>query len=248
MMHLQDFVVSIREAGKGKAFREFKTDNEPDIVGRSRKIHVPFNQEYEFMFKNMKNIRRSVTIDIDGTEVGTWVIGEGTKINPYEVVLERFMDSDKRFKVLRLGDDGVADPTNKENGIIRVKVIDEKPRPRPRRHLYRDKGPLRGCGGMSAQSNAGPVFSCNTDNYLSIDTGASEYSSNAATGEGSESDQKFTSTTWYGDSNNIMLFEFFIIGVEKPVSKTVNIKYCTNCGIKLVDGSKFCHDCGSEIL
>jgi hypothetical protein len=126
MMHRNDFVVSIRPAGGGKAFREFKIDGEEDdSETRIRQINIPFNQEYELVFKNMKDTRRLVKISIDGDKIGEWVINAGNKSYPYETTLERFMDSDKRFKILHSDDDGVGDPSDPENGKVVVEVVDE---------------------------------------------------------------------------------------------------------------------------
>jgi len=255
-MHRDNFVVAVRPAGGGKSFREYGIDGVPDSGSeRTRRINVPFNQEYEFMFKNMKRCRRLVKIDIDGDEVGQWVI-PSCGLSAAEVVLERFIDSDKRFKVLHSDDGGVADPTNPENGIIMITVIDEQqppPRPRcPTRPSLRKRGSstLRGASGPVNYSNKQiPIrdmdTSCSAGASYDLSISNNTFDSNVATGEGSVSKQQFTSTMWRGDCGTPLLFTFVLNGVDKkPKVKT---GFCVECGTKLEDCFKFCAFCGTKV-
>lgn len=270
MMHRNDFVVVIRPAGGGKTFREYKIDGVGDTSDtRTRKISVPFNQEYEFVFKNMKTCRRSVTVSIDGDEIGSWVIGAAYhRNNPVEVILERFMDSDKRFKVLHQNDGGVADPSNPENGKILIKVTDEK-QVEYHRHSF-----LRSAGGQHTNSgrprgmasSAGPTYSADINNVAlcssqaepckGMDLSLTSLESNVATGEGSHSGQTFTSTFWNGDVGVPIYFVFVLHGVDRQVKNhkgndqqcwTYLAGFCIECGTKLADGAKFCQECGTEV-
>ena len=242
MMHRNDFVVSVQPAGLKKPYREYKIDDFEDTDDeRTRQISVPFNQEYEFRFKNMKNVRRSVCIEIDGSEIGNWVIDKGSKQFPHEVTLERFSDSDKRFKILGLGDGGVDDPDNPNNGIVKITVTDEK---QPVKHLYRSQPRPTRYGGISGSSclRGSSVTTCAVSNSSDMTLGID--SSNVATGEGSKSNQIFKSTTWLGDVGMPMFFTYRFKGVVKPVIST---KFCTDCGTELIKSAQFCHDCGTGV-
>ena len=90
---------------------------------------MPFETEYQILVKNnqYKNIR--LDIDIDGTNVSN----DGFVIRPYYTVfLERFLNSQNKFKFVPVSNEGVADPTSKENGLITVIAHFEKqPEPIP---------------------------------------------------------------------------------------------------------------------
>lgn len=198
-MHGNDFVVCIRKVG-GKNCREYKIDGIKDHHNeRSRIIHIPFHQEYEFVFKNMKNVRRLVSITIDGSEIGDWIIGAGSKKLPNKVVLERFMDSDKRFKVLPLDDDGVDDPDNELNGTIKIVVNDEK-------EVKPNLGILR---------SADKWPTTNPPYTLTASTASASFVSNCATGEGSVSNQTFYQTAWNGSEGGFT-FEYRINATANP--------------------------------
>lgn len=246
MMHRNDFVVSIQPVNGGKAYREYKIDGfEDNDDTRVRQINIPFNQEYQFIFKNMKNVRRSVAIEIDGSEIGKWIIDSGSKHLPYVANLERFMDSDKRFKVLGLNDGGVDDPNNPNNGLVKIIVVDEcTPRYMHQHDCYLGV-PISNdthytvsgasAGGASYSGEVGVVRS------------AGLRSSNVATGEGSKSKQSFRSTYWNGDFGTPFYFEYRFRGVDKPIL-TSQAVFCTDCGIKLQKEANFCHSCGAEVV
>src|SRR5690606_21925430 len=84
-------------------------------------VVMPFNEEYQIKFKNTSRTRRRLEIDIDGTEVSKDLILGGNG----EFKLERFLNSDKKFKFVSVNNAAVSDPTSKENGVIRIRVYDE---------------------------------------------------------------------------------------------------------------------------
>lgn len=259
MMHRNDFVVSILPVG-GKAFREFQIDKHPDTnikhkheystgsgLTRTRRINIGFNQEYEFKFKNMKNVRRSVVVVIDGNKIGSWVIDAGSKTCPHEATLERFSDSNKRFKALCLSDGGVDDPNNKDNGIIKIIVTDEMPPPQITKTFG---GILRSCGGHAGGSSVNysatigvvnnDTFSADSVSACSMNLG----SSNVATGEGSKSNQEFSTTYWHGDSGEPFIFVYKLVGI---VQHNEFKNYCGECGSNVLFNYKFCSNCGTKI-
>ena len=254
-MHRNDFVVSVQPITGDQAYREYKIDGFADNSDtRVRQINIPFNQEYQFIFKNMKSVRRSVAIEIDGSEIGIWVIDAGSKKRPYIVNLERFMDSDKRFKVLGLGDGGVDDPDNPNNGLVKITVIDEKT-VQPKYFKEYDSI-MRGSADLSynvsgaSVANGAPI-SYSADVSTKSRGRSGLRSSNVATGEGARSNQSFRSTYWNGDYGRPFYFEYRFRGVDKMVQKaTCKPKsiFCVDCGVKLQKEANFCHACGAEAV
>jgi hypothetical protein len=119
-MHLNDVVVTLVDNTK-KPLREHepkKTDE-----GRRCKVFIPFESEYQFLIKNNSDTRIKLDIHIDGSLVS----GNGLIVNAYATdYLDRFLDVAEKFKYVRKGHSDVADPTNPENGIIKVRVVKEK--------------------------------------------------------------------------------------------------------------------------
>lgn len=119
MFHEQ-VVVVLCDSNK-KPLREFesqKTDN-----GRKAKVIVPFHSEYQFLIKNNSDRRIIIRAEIDGTNITK----DGLIISAFgNSYLERFLDINKKFMFVPAGSSEVADPTNKENGVIKVRVRKEK--------------------------------------------------------------------------------------------------------------------------
>jgi hypothetical protein len=147
MMHYKDIVVSICDSNK-KALREY--DSQRLENGRETKVHIPFETEYQILVKNnqTKNIR--LDIDIDGTNV----TNDGLIIRPWTTAfIERFLNSENKFKFVPVSHEGVSDPTSKENGIITVNAYFEKQIPKPVMvspsfpHIFWNNTPLAGGSG-----------------------------------------------------------------------------------------------------
>lgn len=124
---------------------------------------MPFETEYQILVKNtaFRNVR--LDIDIDGGNV----TNDGIVIRSgYTVYLERFLNSQNKFKFVPVSSEGVGDPTSKENGIITVTGHFELPAPKPVEPVYNYRksfGGLRGAtkgyprgsiaGGSSGDTN-----------------------------------------------------------------------------------------------
>lgn len=206
-MHLNSIVVSLLD-GQGKAFREY----EPKLKDNTRRcnIFMPFDTEYKILIKNSTSGRLRMDIDIDGSSVS----GRGIIVNANSVEkLERFVDAAKRFKFVKAVGEGsdpdVADPTNPENGIVKVKLYEENP-------------PLLNMSLFNTNGNWGyrhpDVTWWNSNDYRN----ATMYSSNCsitatssigATVEGGISEQKFHSVSWNGDKDSDpFTFTFYVRG------------------------------------
>lgn len=246
-MHYQGFVVSLRDARTKKPYREF--EHHRDGNDSRARLTVPFDSEYEFQFKSMDGWRRRLEITIDGTPIGTGaLVVPGFGVCP----LERFLDSDKRFKFVPLSNDGVADPSSNENGIIVVKAWRERQPIKTvftasclrsagdtTRHVYHSGASLSGDGasvmGWGSADSGGTIGAANLS------------ASNAmagATVEGGKSDQHIGTTDWLGDEDLVpMTFTFKLVGA--PAEPKTG--FCTECGGKLRKADKFCSSCGTKV-
>ncbi len=93
------------------------------------KVSIPFHSEYKVRLKNKNNsLRTKARVWIDGRKVsnlGDFILHPGETLD-----LERFLDCDmesgNRFKFVPLSDSRVNDPTDSENGIIKVEFYREQ--------------------------------------------------------------------------------------------------------------------------
>jgi hypothetical protein len=254
-MHSDNVVVALQPVGNGRSFREYDHDKTQDTS--SCRLVLPFDSEYSFLIKVNDDTRRRVVVTIDGQDAFDLVVSKGTS------VIERFQDSDKRFKFVPVSNPAVSDPTSDYNGRICVKVCREVPHYMAKilhDHLWREPRVYRSpsnpydtwigdpmpwhhginhissqeyIGGLTLGANA--MF-CSTDSTprgLTGDVGA--------TVEGSKSDQVFHSTEWRGDDMPYSFFNFLVRGKEKKVG------YCSECGEKLALNAKFCSHCGTRV-
>lgn len=126
-MHRNSFVVSLYSAHDNKPLKEYANSTQDNdlLQSRSRDVFIPPGVEYYFQFKNYEPIRRKVIIEIDGAKIGEWIIASGTKNNPHIDKLERYLESNRKFKTAKVDDPAVADPNNSQNGKVRVTVVNE---------------------------------------------------------------------------------------------------------------------------
>jgi len=90
-------------------------------------VHLPYNSEYKIRLKNKHGVRAKVKVWIDGRQVsnlGDFILNAGATLD-----LERFLDASmstgNRFQFVPLSDKRVNDPTDAENGIIKVEFYKE---------------------------------------------------------------------------------------------------------------------------
>lgn len=127
MMHVRTeegsgIVVTLTDAKK-KSFREY--DFWKRNFKRKSRIVMPWDTEYKIMIKNNNPERLLMEVEIDGTKVSG---PNGLVVSAYGTdYLERFFNSDKKFKFVPADSEEVADPTSSQNGIIRVKLTKEQP-------------------------------------------------------------------------------------------------------------------------
>lgn len=123
-MHSNNTVVTICDSNK-KSLREL--NSEKTTNGRKCKIFLPFESEYQFLIKNLNDTRILVNIDIDGTNITNDGLIVDKNSSSY---LERFLNDAKKFKFVPKTNENVSDPTNPENGFIKVVIYKEKTEPK----------------------------------------------------------------------------------------------------------------------
>lgn len=245
-MHHKGTVVTLRDLTKSKTnsreskhsnFREFNHSKfEADGVPTSKaEVFLAFGTEWAIKFKFTDSIRRRLELWIDGSKVTDKLILAN------EALLERFQDSNKRFKFVEANNPAVADPTSTENGKVLIKLWKEVPAP----SVFYAPGriiPWRpdGDGWQIHPSWFGPTCA-----DLSLGASASSTllqvncSATGATVEGSISSQVFDSTTWRGDlEGSCEIYIYQISGVEsdlraKYVGNKLQPNFCPHCGTKL---------------
>lgn len=242
-MHYNNVVVTILDAKSKKPFREYGhkrsgTNSSVDVV-------IPFDTEYMFKFKIGNGTRYRLDLKIDGTLVtDSIIVTDGA-------VLERFVESAKRFKFVRADNEAVADPDSEDNGKIEITLYQEKPLCLiPYKYVdniiwdkKRDLEPWTWTwtyGDLMCSSQAFSSNSVLRSKSLDFEKGA--------TVEGSKSDQEFISSDWLGDYGAPLTFVFNVKGKNKS-NDVKGTRYCHNCGVQaLADNSKFCHRCGTKLV
>lgn len=265
MVHFTDTVVTLKDLASGKPFREF--DHSRSGSTSTVIVKMPFDTEYGITLKTMDYGRRRMEVTIDGTEVADLIFQGGPG---FQQTLERFMDSDKRFKFVKATSAAVADPTNPSNGDIVVKVWRENapqtvpicaaPR-RDRPGMF--GGVLRGmsskgvepatptCGGSLGATVEGSrsvnycVETIGVSSFMNESAPTLSYTADekGATVEGSASGQQFGHTTWAGD---LGFPSVFVFKLRAPAARVTAI-YCSQCGFAAGPEARFCAACGSQL-
>lgn len=239
------------------------------------KVTLPFNSEYKIRLKNKNNVRAKARVWIDGRKVsnlGDFILNPGETLD-----LERFLDDSmsegNRFKFVPLSDSRVNDPTDSENGIVKVEFyreqvlkldwnippIEVKPLPTyPRGGPAYPAYPFYGGPDYTLTSTPVPTnyirSSCsmravsNSVNYVAP---VQEHGQAGATVEGSNSNQKFTEGHDFNTEIYPITLTLKIQGprklpvVTKPDSKPrERIRFCGSCGRRRYRQDRFCRRCG----
>ena len=239
------------------------------------KIHLPFHSDYKVRVKNKHSfLRAKARVWIDGRQVSN--LGDFI-LKPNETLdLERFLDesmtSGNRFKFVPLSDGRVNDPTDSENGIIKVEFYREKPwnppiRPRPitrstRKYgaspnwQYNETNYTNSDAPFTFTGGGGGTTSCFVSNSITPVNDSYVPENAGATVEGGHSGQSFV----YGDDFQTEAYpttlELRIRGIDRsemdwddrprtPSRPKKRIKFCPNCGARRHGMAKFCDSCGT---
>jgi len=233
------------------------------------KVHLPFHSDYKVRVKNKNSgLRAKARVWIDGRQVSN--LGDFI-LQPNETLdLERFLDesmtSGNKFKFVPLGDGRVNDPTDPENGIIKVEFYREQ-RPLPPIQPITDWSyktyttPIGNSNGFGPTTftSGGRGTTCSV-NY--VHTSSEICDSNivpenaGATVEGGHSGQSFVYGSDFQTETFPVTLELRIRGIDRsemdwddrprPAQRPKKrIKFCPSCGAKRHGMSKFCASCGT---
>ena len=242
MMHSNGFIICVQDANKN-VLREI-----------GDKVFLPFHSEYSLRLKNNHGVRALAEVSIDGTDV---LGGSGLIVDSWDTVdLERFivdgdLNAGQHFKFIPLGDGEVADPTEPQNGIVKVTFWKEKPKPiyfggqiRNRSLSFGPPIMRNDCFGDSIEPVAGKPDS-KALYTANCDVGAGEP---GATVAGSKSDQKFTSAHFGEKELSPTVITLHLVGKKDcPLTvKDTKKMHCTECGKKVAFKDKFCKHCGTS--
>lgn len=252
-MYKDDFVLSIMR--DGRPLRE-----------SGRIIRMPFNSEYKIRLKNKNGKSCKARVTVDGTPVsqlGDFVISSWGTLD-----LERFVNDSlnkgKKFKFVSAKSDEVQDPTNSDNGLIRVEFY------------LATNGPLIITHDSWRWSGGSEIWPCNDDDGTiprkkkGIDetlgggnTTSAFYSSNVsftcdnamvdtipddkgATVEGGESNQSFMTVSDFDTEITPVVLELELRAPRDGVAPEPRRNYCGSCGAARRDRhrDKYCPQCG----
>lgn len=240
------------------------------------KVHVPFGSEYKIRLKNKHSyLRAKARVWIDGRQVsnlGDFILQPGQTLD-----LERFLDSSLAqgncFKFVPLSDGRVNDPTDYENGTIKVEFYREYdfkinwPKAVSPINLYAGNGSTGAPNWTFPSTSSWTInegfdtltfnsqllgssnISCNASvNFLVEATPA-----NGATVEGNLSNQQFVQGADFTTDLFPTTLTLQIRGIENKVQQSVTVpnqekkvRFCSNCGKRRSRRSdKFCGRCGN---
>ncbi len=238
-------------------------------------VYIPYDGEYKVRLKNKHPyLRAKASVSIDGRSVsnlGDFILQTGETLD-----LERFLDHSmtdgNRFKFVPLSDGRVADPTDHNNGLIKVEFYRElvyippKIEPWPiRKQTSYGVGPRTGGRGTSCNptwvgenlNDSVAVNWVDSSNTLTNSIPPIADEGAGATIEGGHSGQEFVygndfSTESYPNGVTLTLQ---LKGLERsrweyeddihPRPRRRRIKYCPGCGAHRRNLEKFCGECGT---
>lgn len=272
MVHFTDTVVTLKDLATGRPFREF--DHHRASSTSTVTVKMPFDTEYGITIKTMDYGRRRMEVTIDGTQVADLIFQGGPG---FQQTLERFMDSDKRFKFVKATSEAVADPTNPSNGDIVVKVWRENvpqsvpicaaPRQSHRTRLYGDGGVLRGmskgmepaqptCGGATVQGSKSVNYCAQIIGVSSVNAGWLGESAPVLSMDASHVPSDRGATVEGGASgqkfghttwHGDLGFPSVFVFKLRAPAAQVTAIYCSQCGFAAGPEARFCAACGSPL-
>ena len=234
------------------------------------KVTLPFNSEYKIRLKNKHTyLRAKARVWVDGrkaSNLGDFILNPGEKLD-----LERFLDesmvSGNRFQFVPLSDSRVNDPSDYENGIIKVEFFREidknntitidpsiipttpiKPGPWDTGsgpYYWNDTNTTTGnwSNRTKVSYTSNPIPTTNVVNTC--------VSQDGATVEGSHSNQRFVEGSHFQTEISPITLRLKLQG-PKTRRRTTNTdsqeptkaRFCSQCGSRRMRGAKFCHRCG----
>lgn len=233
-------------------------------------VYIPYNGEYKVRLKNKHPfLRAKARVSIDGRSVsnlGDFILQAGETLD-----LERFLDHSmtdgNRFKFVPLSDGRVADPTDHNNGLIKVEFYREisyvppKIMPYPIKSARCGSGPGTGVGGSSptwvGENLNNSVYVNWVDSSSTLTNSITPIADEGAgaTIEGGHSGQEFVYGDDFSTESYPVTLTLQLKGLERsrweyegdtrPKPRRRRIKYCPGCGAHRRNLEKFCGECGT---
>lgn len=240
MMHNNNFVVSVKSAGK--VLREFGDT-----------VYLPFGSEFSVYMKNLNSRRAKVKVSIDGEDV---LNGRELVVEPNShIELERYLrelDRGNGFKFIeRTGDIEEYRGIKAEDGLIRIEFAYERQYHIPT-NLFRPRDP------WWVDSTDRVFYGYSTSAPATMNATYSSVSASRAVNDagitvpGSVSTQKFTEVSYFQtDPSSVLVLK--LVGEtedNKVVSAPVTVKQkaqCRICNRLNKATSKFCTNCGTSL-
>ncbi len=262
-MYKDGFVISIMR--DGRPLRE-----------SGRTVRMPFDSEYKIRLKNKHGKSCKARVTIDGTPVsqlGDFVISSWGTLD-----LERFVNDSlnkgKKFKFISAKSGEVQDPTNSDNGLIRVEFYLAKNGPivitrdgwgYPPYFPERDSE-IWPCNGDSTddygkkrkrkrgarldgdtyQQAGSPVnsFYCSTNVSFTNNVTDTIPDDKGATVEGGDSNQSFMTVSDFETEIAPVVLELELRAPRDGVAPEPRRNYCGSCGARRRGRDKYCPQCG----
>ena len=243
------------------------TVNRNRIKQYESKVYLKDSQEFEVEIFNPCSYKIAARLEIQGEEIGTFVIRPGERS-----YIERYVSDSKKFKfsTYEVEDSVESKEAISKNGLVKVTFFKDYSSwglERLSNGLINNLGSLGGVNSVpyvpynnSGVPNNSNIMYCSSgtaNNTLSFTTRSSAYTfTNSTTNasiqtglveKGSESKQKFT--TDYGNYGCLMSsVELYI----KPFGEIIEADqvrlYCTSCGTRIKKQTwKFCPSCGEKL-
>lgn len=227
-------------------------------VGSQKLVHVPDGAEYGIMIKNLNYSQILADVWMDGIKLTS---ENQLLLDGYQTLhLERFLDTDRKFKFVRYEGSGQENSVEERNaGIIRVRIwhnVGYRPKPfitQPTMwwqnysypSMFANPAPYSQQCRSSFNMEIGnqSVMCCSDANLVSRSIGEEEI---GTTVEGSKSDQSFhevTTTQRFPYWEEII---FKLVVADEPTAVAHNSKFCPKCGTRNKNYS-YCPECGQKL-
>jgi hypothetical protein len=224
-------------------------------IEKADQIFLQDSEEFEIELFNPKQNSVLARISINGIQISS----SGIVLRPGQrVFLERFLDSDKKFKfsTYEIENSKEAKEAIEKNGIIKVEFFDEYvPSYTYYNSNYLANLPFGGTTSnntFTINSLTGTITTTNST-AGSVDLSSATFNSTVNSVEtgriegGSKSDQEFTYTTGNFNFYHSQIVEYKILPVsQKPVEISEIRNYCSECGVRNKSNWKFCPSCGNK--
>lgn len=221
-------------------------------------VHLPFNAEYKIRLKNKNyDLRAKAKVWVDGrlvSNLGDFILEPGQTID-LERFLDHSMEKGNKFLFVPLSNKEVNDPTDNNNGLVRVEFYIENRSLSS--YLFYSGVSSKDISWNSAKPKGFSPTYTTSDSSGSLGErfplrSSQSYSPNGATIGGSVSYQTFVSGKDFSTNPCPIVLQLRLRGITEnrtfsslPIKNKV--RFCSNCGArrrKMADS--FCWRCGNK--